>query len=408
MLIELHVLQSFPVSNLNRDDLGQPKTATFGGHLRARISSQAQKAAARKLFTSHGLDGSELGWRTKRLCDATKPLLMKQKKCDENVALLVAAHALTSMRAGTEPNGLTQYLLFVDKGAAQRLADYCTKQWTQLKKKADATIASLEEKKEKAGKKKTGDKDDNEGTATKLVATKPKTLTDAAKEAALDIFRGQVTTAADIALFGRMLADNTDFNIDAACQVAHALSTHTVANEFDYYTAMDHYKEDAGPGADMIGTVDFNAACYYRYANLNLCQLRENVAGTSDDADLISRATRAWLQSFIRAIPTGKQNTMAASTPVGAVLGVVRTHSSWNLANAFLRPVAGVPDIMTESGERLAHHFEQVRTFYGDEELTHSAYASIDATLPDITDAQHADSINELVTSLATAAGASR
>src|SRR5580704_11593007 len=88
MLIELHLLQSFPVSNLNRDDIGQPKTVRFGGYTRGRISSQCLKRAARGLLPVYGLQESELGWRTKRLADAAAGLLTSRGRPAEDAAAI--------------------------------------------------------------------------------------------------------------------------------------------------------------------------------------------------------------------------------------------------------------------------------------------------------------------------------
>src|SRR5690606_30773078 len=149
--------------------------------------------------------------------------------------------------------------------------------------------------------------------------------------------------AVDLALFGRMLADLPDRNVDAACQVAHAISTHRVSAEFDYYTAVDDLKPDDTSGADMIGTVEFNSACYYRYANIDLRQLVKNLKGEAEevDAELAEAAVRAFLIASRDAIPTGKQNSFAARNAPSFFLAVVRDRGAWSLANAFVAPVNG-------------------------------------------------------------------
>ncbi|TVT13859.1 type I-E CRISPR-associated protein Cas7/Cse4/CasC, partial [Amycolatopsis rhizosphaerae] len=305
MIIELHVLQSFPVSNLNRDDLGQPKTATFGGYTRGRISSQSLKRAARGLFTRYGLDESETGVRTKRLLENAAKTLHKRGRSEDDVDGVTEAGLLAlgfGMKSGTR---LTEYLLFVGQQASDLLANFCDRNWDSLHKVATEKQKAAAAKKADAEKK----------AVEKAKKIKPDKETLAEAKRILD-----ATRVADVALFGRMIADNKDFNVDAASQVAHAISTHAVANEFDYYTAVDDLKPDAEAGADMIGNVDFNAACYYRYANLDLDQLTKNLDG---DTDLASRAARAWLHAFIHAIPSGKQNSMAALTPPHTLLGVV-------------------------------------------------------------------------------------
>jgi len=382
MLIELHLLQSFPVSNLNRDDIGQPKTVRFGGYPRGRISSQC-------------LQESELGWRTKRLADAAADLLTSRGRPAED-ATAITKTGLESLGFGFK-NGLTEYLLYVGKPAGDMLADYCDREWDKLAAALDKKKRDAERKKPKTARTDEPGDNDSEARTPETPARRPekaKPQGAAAKEAAR-IF--DATRAADIALFGRMIADNTDFNITGACQVAHAISTHAVATEFDYYTALDDLKPTAEPGADMLGTVDFNAACYYRYANLDLGQLTKNLP---DDPDLASRAARAWLHAFIRAVPGAKQNSMAAPTVPETLLGVVRDAGSWSLANAFLQPVADVPDIMTTSAERLIRHFGQIRSFYGTSQLRHACYASLSGADPGLAEIHLADTAEDFVTEL--------
>ncbi|MBE2998645.1 type I-E CRISPR-associated protein Cas7/Cse4/CasC [Nocardiopsis sp. HNM0947] len=365
MIIELHLIQSFPASNLNRDDLGQPKSVTFGGALRGRVSSQSLKKAARSLFPHVGLAEGETAWRTKRLVQQAAAEL---EEGDEEQRVAVVTEALRQMGFGVESTGLTEYLLFVGRRAVDDLVAFCRENQDWLLKE-DAKRA------DKIAKAKT----DQAKKKLKKEEKPPKKAAQAAKRI-LDARR-----AVDIALFGRMIADNKDFNVDAASQVAHAISTHAVAGEFDFYTAVDDLKPDDEAGADMIGTVDFNAACYYRYANLDLGQLQHNLFGKAAkpediDEDLLQRATSAWLNAFVRAVPSGKQNSMAARTMPDTLLAVVRDSGSWNLANAFLDPVPG-KGVMGASTELMWKHFQQLRGFYGEEEIRAVAMASLSGDL---------------------------
>ncbi len=328
MIIELHLLQSFPVSNLNRDDLGQPKTATFGGHLRARISSQSLKRAARLLFKDYGLDQSDIGIRTRLIVDSTTAQLVEAGR-DADEARRVVVAGLWKLGFGyDEAKKSTQYLLYVGRHAPEVLAGYCNTDWDKLKTEADAAAAAAAKK--KAAKKEPGERDSKP-------ASKPKLLKGSLEfEAAKNLL--SATRAVDIACFGRMIADNADFNVSAASQVAHALSTHAVVTEYDYFTAVDDLNPEGETGAGMIGTLDFNTACYYRYANLDLDQLQRNLDG---DAALTGRTVSVWLKAFIDAVPGGKQNSTAALTPPQTLLAVIRDRGSWNLANAFLEPVTG-------------------------------------------------------------------
>jgi CRISPR system Cascade subunit CasC len=130
-----------------------------------------------------------------------------------------------------------------------------------------------------------------------------------------------------------MLADMPEKNQNAACQVAHAISTHAVEREFDFYTAVDDLKPEDTAGADMMGTVEFNSACYYRYAVVDWVKLVENL---QDDMELAAKGLRTFLQGFVLAEPTGKQNTFAAHNPPEFVaVTVCHDAAPRNLANAF-------------------------------------------------------------------------
>lgn len=396
MIIELHLLQSFPVSNLNRDDLGQPKTATFGGHLRARISSQSLKRAARFLMPSYDLDDSDIGVRTRLLVQKAAERLTESGRDGAESAGVVAA-GLRELGFGYDAKKqTTQYLLFLGHKAPGTLAAYCDNEWDRLKAVADK--AAEAEVKPRRQTKKAGE---NEGDGDKAGKARPKKGSKEYEEARRLL---DATRAVDIACFGRMIADNADFNVQAAAQVAHALSTHAVVTEYDYFTAVDDFNPESETGAGMIGTFDFNAACYYRYANLDLTQLDANLDG---DTALVGRAASAWLKAFIHAVPGGKQNVTAARTPPETLLAVVRERGAWNLANAFLEPVAGA-NLLADSTERLFGHFQRLRAFYRSFPLQASVAATVAGSRPDIADVTWADSDEDFVGAVlrATKAGA--
>jgi CRISPR system Cascade subunit CasC len=161
-----------------------------------------------------------------------------------------------------------------------------------------------------------------------------------------------------------MLADLPKRNIDAASQVAHAISTHQVSSEFDYYTAVDDLKPTDTAGADMIGTVEFNSACFYRYANIDISQLEKNLGG---DRELVEATLRAFLLASRDAIPTGKQNSFAARNAPAFFFTVVRDRGAWSLANAFADPVrAGREAGLIEASIRaLDAHWGELVSMYG-------------------------------------------
>lgn len=315
-IVEVHALQTVPPSNVNRDDTGSPKTATFGGKRRARVSSQAWKRATRRAFESV-LDKRDLGVRTKRVVDLVSAQIVEQRPdlAEQSAALAEGIVASTGLKlekakrpkAGGEAteHQETGYLVFVSRRQVELLAD-----------KAIELAAS----------------DD--------VA------------AALKAFRGKgllnTDHAIDVSLFGRMVADDTALNVDAAAQVAHAISVHAVDNEYDYFTAVDDVKHgavDEDSGAGMIGTVEFNSSTLYRYATVDVNRLQDNLG----DATAARRAVQAFVQAFVESMPTGKQNTFANRTLPEAVVVTVRDTQSVNLVGAF-------EDAVTAQGDRTRLH----------------------------------------------------
>lgn len=366
MIIELHVLQSFAPSNLNRDDTGAPKSAMFGGVRRARISSQCLKRAARLLLPAYGI---EIGDRTRILPRKVTEALAAQGHDPEQAAAVVTV-AFSQLGLAVAKENRNEYPLFLRSNAAELLTRICADNY-------EALLAAVPE----------------EGTGKKKGAK-------AKKAASITELREVVDAsgAVDIALFGRMIANSKDFNVDAASQVAHAISTHAVAGEYDYFTTVDDLQDDDESGASMIGTVEFNAACYYRYANLDTAQLARNLGG---DADLVAPAVRAWLQAFIHAVPTGKQNSMAAHNPPSLILAVARRRGVWNLANAFAQPIVGTLDkgIIQASAEALLAQFDRIARAYGDGNIEATRLLAIDAKVE--TELTHVRTVNELVDDIA-------
>lgn len=315
-LIEIHVLQNFAPSNLNRDDTGAPKDAFFGGTRRGRVSSQCDKRAVRQYFDEKMREGvfspDELAVRTKRVYQAIADALVGKR--DAAQARVKAERALSYVKLKAADGGKTQYLLFLGRREIAALAEAIDQDWDLI---VEAEEAQAEES---TGKKKAKSKKDTAGSAPKEV-----------KDRLEAIFNGG--KAVDVALFGRMLADMPEKNHHAASQVAHAISTHAVEREFDFYTAVDDLKPEDTAGADMMGTVEFNSACYYRYAVVDWDKLVANLQG---DADLSAKGLRTFLEGFVLAEPTGKQNSFAAHNPPEFVaVSVCRDAAPRNLANAF-------------------------------------------------------------------------
>lgn len=344
MWIELHILQNFAPSCLNRDDTNSPKDCVFGGYRRARISSQCIKRATRTHPAFEQAVQSGIGIRTKRLAEALEKRLSGRGR-DGRLAAAFAVAIVSSLVEKTK-DGKTSVLLYLSDTEIERLADVAEEHWAEAETKA----AKAED-----------------DALPKALSGPAGAVAQAYKKLHTDEFR-QVTDAADIALFGRMVADKRiqDWNIDAACQVAHAISTHRAEMEMDFYTAMDELRPDEEPAADMMGTVEFNSSCFYRYALIDLDQLTANLGG---DRELARAAVDGFLRASVAAIPTGKQNSMAAQNPPSLVFACVKDKSAmpWSLANAFEVPVdvRRNGQLVDQSIGALAQYWERLVTAYG-------------------------------------------
>ncbi len=350
-IIEIHALQNFAPSNLNRDDTGAPKDALFGGTRRARVSSQCLKRSVRQYFQGlveqNALASDDVAFRTKRILDAlVKSLVGKgrlESEADEKARLALGAMELT-----VKEDGKSEYLLFLGQRELSGIADIIHGKWDSI---TASDTAPTEGKKPGKAKKQAAQSADPE-----------------LKKALDKVFNGG--KALDVALFGRMLADMPEKNQNAACQVAHAISTHSVEREFDFYTAVDDRKPEDSAGADMMGTVEFNSACFYRYAVVDWEKL---VANLQDDRELAAKGLRAFLEGFVVSEPTGKQNTFAAHNPPEFVLVTVRRNAApRNLANAFETPIRVKKDesLTRKSAEELARKAQTLQVAFGGEEQT--------------------------------------
>lgn len=328
-LIDIHILQTVPPSNLNRDDTGSPKTAIYGGVCRSRVSSQAWKRAAREAFKSY-LDESELGTRTKRVVDLLAEEIVDQAPELEERASELASSTFETIgikleKPKKDATLQSQYLLFLSRRQIQNLAS------------AAIEAAGADDVKKA------------------LRAAKVKDLANR-------------DHSVDIALFGRMVADQNDINVDAAAQVAHAISVHSVETEFDYYTAVDDRLDDDETGAGMIGTVEFNSATLYRYAAVDVNRLADNLG----DALATRRAVEAFLQAFVRSMPSGKQNSFAHRTLPEAVVVVVRESQPINLVGAFEKPIRELErkGRVKRAAEELCNEAQEIERAYGEKPIS--------------------------------------
>lgn len=334
-IVEVHILQTTAPGNLNRDDTGSPKTVVYGGTTRARVSSQAWKRPTRQMFRSL-LDPHDLGVRTKRVVEVLVRRILEKDPSLDRDAVIEAAKEVLSTGAGiklTAPRGKkdsdngnrldqSSYLLFLGNRQYDRLADIAI----QAMESGDV-----------AGFVKSAKKD-----IKKIVAD---------------------DRSIDVALFGRMVADDTDLNVDAAAQVAHAISVQTVDPESDFFTAVDDVKQDSDEegdsGAAMLGEIEFNSATFYRYANVDANRLED----TLGDSHATAKAVRCFVQAFVESMPQGKITTFAHATLPELVVVNVRDTQAVNLVGAFERPVH--PDYVENATKALVAREKEFDAAYG-------------------------------------------
>lgn len=311
LYLDVHVLQTVPASCINRDDTGSPKTAVYGGVTRSRVSSQSWKRAMRLMFREL-LPEEKLGVRTKKIVDMVAEEIQRRQAAENPRSAAMKILEAAGLKIKSVEKG-TDALFFLSRSQASALAQLV----------ADEPDI-VNENSSKAGKEK---------VARALIQS----------------------PAIDVALFGRMVANDPSLNTDASAQVAHALSTHKVSNEYDYFTAVDDLSSEDNAGAGHIGTIEFNSSTMYRYATVALHQLAEQLA--EDTVHAVVQFVRA----FVCSMPTGKQNTFANRTLPDAVIVTLRHDQPINLIGAFERPIPASDDgFVVPSTERLVCHARNV------------------------------------------------
>ncbi|CCG08639.1 type I-E CRISPR-associated protein Cas7/Cse4/CasC [Pararhodospirillum photometricum] len=332
--VQIHALTAYPAANLNRDDSGRPKTVTMGGVPRLRVSSQSLKRAWRTSDAfQQALDG-HLGQRTKRLGDeVVLPHLLDRGMTRERAEAVAKAIAdVFGKLEGDDKNPLhLRQLAFIspeERAAALALADRALAGEAVEKEKIPA-----------------------------------------------DAVLRRADTAADIAMFGRMLADDPRYNREAAVQVAHAITTHRVVVEDDYFTAVDDLKAEGDAddtGAGHVGVQEFGSGLFYLYACINRDLLRANLKG---DTGLADTAEQALVRAMATVVPKGKINAFAHHTRASLVLVEHGHFQPRGLSTAFLKPVRG-ETIMSESIQALKAQRHAFDTAYGET----PAHAVLDTT----------------------------
>lgn len=322
LYLDIHVIQTLPPSCVNRDDTGSPKTAFYGGVNRARVSSQSWKKGVRDMFKDLISDKDKVGVRTLRVVDmVAKEIAELGGEKPEKMARDIVEKAKISLKEEKKKdsevvNILTKALFFLSPAQAKNLALLAVED--PKCKTADAQRALNEE------------------------------------------------PGIDVALFGRMVADDPALNTDASAQVAHAISTHAVTNEYDFYTALDELSVENHAGAGMLGTIEYNSSTLYRYATVAVHALQTQLGEDTPDA------LRVFIDAFIRSMPTGKQNTFAHRTLPSAVLITLRRDQPINFVGAFEKPVAATDEGYVRASERalVKHAQNTYKTWLPEPELS--------------------------------------
>ncbi|MCF8305603.1 MAG: type I-E CRISPR-associated protein Cas7/Cse4/CasC [Ignavibacteriales bacterium] len=321
MLVELHILQNVAPSNLNRDDANSPKDCEFGGHRRARISSQCIKRSIREDFQN--IIPSFTGYRSKLVSEKLFEKLEDKisGKSPEEIKNLTKDIIEAYYSKFDKKADKTSVLVFFDESELEKIVEKVIQTYDPQQKDNKYLI-----------------------TAISKLKIRPYSY--------------------DIALFGRMLAEYPERNVDGTCQVAHAISTNRVSMEFDFFTAVDDLQKDDTSGAGMMGTIGFNSSCFYRYSVIHTDRLLENL---ENDKEGMQAAVKAFIKASFTAMPTGKQNSFAAYNPPSFAVATVREDNMpWSLANAFEKPIK--PDnshgLVASSVKALNNYWDSLSSIY--------------------------------------------
>ena len=297
LFVDLHVIQTVPPSCINRDDTGSPKTAIYGGTTRARVSSQAWKHAMRNYFKEVMIE-EELSKRSKKLVAFLAQEIQKLNPDLNGEKLAIDALTKAGLKVKIDEK----------KGKKAELDALFFISSAQVRALAQLAVDGC------------GDKEAFK-TALKEVP------------------------GFEIALFGRMVAADPSLNYDAAAQVAHSISTHAVHSEYDYFTAVDDLAPEDNAGAGHLGTIEFNSSTLYRYATVNVSELKQWVKNPE-------QIVRTFAEAFIYSMPTGKQNTFANRTVPDAVYITIREDQPVNFSGAFEEAVVSRNGYSKPSVER--------------------------------------------------------
>lgn len=336
--IDIHLLQTLPYSNINRDDLGSPKSLVYGGASRTRVSSQSWKRATR--FSIEAALGDSAA-RTRRIPSRVAMELIDRGWPTDLANAAGQQIALSAGKSGLkleEGGGATSVLLYLPTTAIGQLTELVAGNRAaiegELGKKKPAPVLPTQE-------------------VTKILAER----------------NGVIN------LFGRMLAELPGAEVDGSVQVAHAFTTHSTNTEVDFFTAVDDLNLTDDRGSGHMNSAEFSSGVFYRYASVDIIGLTKN-CGSASAAEL----TGAFLRAFIAALPTGKQNSTAPNTIPDLAYVAVRSDRPVSLAPAFESPVTatGEGGFAARSRDRLADYAQRLHLLWGTDGVLSHGYASID------------------------------
>lgn len=338
LFLDIHAIQTVPPANINRDDTGSPKTAQYGGVTRARVSSQSWKRAMRLSFPKQ-----TQGTRTKRILRLFENQFIKRDISFDTDVENDMIFLTESLGFGTkESNGETilDVLFMYSNKQINEIIDY----YIDNKEEISVLGKTYYDEIQKIEKKKTKDV---KSDAWKKFSKDDKKIINRINNDLELILKNN--NSVDTYLFGRMLAAKKSLNVDASSQVAHAISTHAIQSEFDYYTAVDDFAPEDNAGAGMLGTVEYNSSTLYRYANINIHQFYEQIGEKRETIEY----TKLFVKAFVESMPTGKINTFANQTLPQAIVVSLRSDRPLNMVSAFEEPIKSDNGYVDKSIEKL-------------------------------------------------------
>ena len=338
LFLDIHAIQTVPPANINRDDTGSPKTAQYGGVIRARVSSQSWKRAMRLSFPKQ-----MQGTRTKRILRLFENQFIKRDISFDTDVENDIIFLTESLGFGTkESNGDTilDVLFMYSNKQINEIIDY----YIDNKEEISVLSKTYYDEIQKIEKKKTKDV---KSDVWKNFSKDDKKIINKINNDLELILKNN--NSVDTYLFGRMLAAKKSLNVDASSQVAHAISTHAIQSEFDYYTAVDDFAPEDNAGAGMLGTIEYNSSTLYRYANVALHEFYRQL----EDKEETINATKLFVKSFVESMPTGKINTFANQTLPQAIVVSLRTDRPVNMVSAFEEPIKSDNGYVDKSIEKL-------------------------------------------------------